>query len=90
MFFWSHDGRFMVKTISLDERNSLVQMLRQYKSYVGSHPDTLLTKYLGLYDLEVPEADGSGVTLYHIVVMANVFNTPLPIAERFDVWTHSW
>ena len=86
LFFWSHDGRFLVKTISQDERNSLVQMLRQYKSYVASHPNTLLTKYLGLYDLEVPEADGSGgSTIYHLVVMANVFNTSLPIAERFDL-----
>ena len=28
LFFWSHDGRFLVKTISEDERGSLISMLR--------------------------------------------------------------
>eukprot|EP01043_Picozoa_sp_COSAG02_P020904 COSAG02_NODE_1045_length_15004_cov_13.824220_3_plen_1075_part_00 len=86
LFFWSHNGRFMVKTISSDERDSLRDMLRPYKSFVASHPNTLLTKYLGLYDLAVPNANTDGSTAtYHLVVMANVFNTNLQIEERFDL-----
>ncbi len=86
LFFWSHNGRFMVKTISSDERDSLRDMLRPYKSFVASHPNTLLTKYLGLYDLTVPNANTDGSTAtYHLVVMANVFNTNLQIEERFDL-----
>jgi 1-phosphatidylinositol-4-phosphate 5-kinase len=48
LFYWSHDGRFLVKTIGGDERESLIKMLRSYKNYVASHRDTLLTKYLGV------------------------------------------
>lgn len=44
-------------------------------------------RYLGLYDLTVPSdgADGTGMTEYHLVIMANVFETNLPITERFDL-----
>lgn len=86
LFFWSHCGRFMVKTIHPDESESLQQMLHAYKDYVTGHTDTLLTKYLGLYSLDVPTSAGSrGTTTHHLVVMANVFNTPLTISERFDL-----
>lgn len=89
LFYWSHDGRFMVKTIGADERGSLIAMLRSYRNYVTSHKDTLLTKYLGLYDLRVPTAGfgatNNGYKVFHLVIMSNVFNTPLDIHERFDL-----
>ena len=86
LFYWSHDGRFMVKTIGADERGSLVAMLRSYRNYVTSHKDTLLTKYLGLYDLRVPAAGAThGYKVFHLVIMSNVFNTRLEIHERFDL-----
>ena len=85
LFYWSHDGRFMVKTIGADERDSLIRMLRSYRNYVTSHQDTLLTKYLGLYDLRVPTGGGNGCKVFHLVIMSNVFNTPLEVHERFDL-----
>ena len=85
LFYWSHDGRFMVKTIGADERGSLIAMLRSYRNYVTSHKDTLLAKYLGLYDLRVPAAGGSSCKVFHLVIMSNVFNTPLEVHERFDL-----
>ena len=86
LFYTSHDGRFMVKTIGADERGSLVAMLRSYRNYVTSHKDTLLAKYLGLYDLRVPAAGATrAYKVFHLVIMSNVFNTPLEIHERFDL-----
>eukprot|EP01052_Picozoa_sp_SAG31_P006778 SAG31_NODE_315_length_17848_cov_18.145811_8_plen_863_part_00 len=86
LFFWSHDGKFMIKTIDEDERDSLRNMLRAYHAYVSTHRDTLIAKYLGLYDLTVQSSsDASKTTVHHMVVMANVFWTQLPIDERFDL-----
>ena len=85
LFYWSHDGRYVVKTIAADERGALKDMLHAYKGYVSSHPNTLITKYLGLFDLRVPNTKGHSAKVYHLVIMANVFNTSLSVDERFDL-----
>ena len=81
LFFWSHDGKYMVKTIDVAERDSLRSMLRAYNDHLQAHPSSLLTKYLGLYTLELPAHDDQ----YHLVIMRNVFWTELEIEERFDL-----
>ena len=53
LFYWSHDGKYMVKTISADERDAMRGMLRAYQLHVAMYPSTLLVRYLGLYDLRV-------------------------------------
>lgn len=55
------------------------QMLPDYYSYVLENPDTLLMRILGQYDLTHDS------NTYHLVVLANVFNTSLDIHERFDL-----
>ena len=54
-------------------------MLPDYYSYVLENPDTLLMRILGQFDLHHDRQT------YHLVVLANVFNTTLPIHERFDL-----
>jgi len=54
-------------------------MLPDYYSYVLENPDTLLMRILGQYDLQHDS------NTYHLVVLANVFNTTLDIHERFDL-----
>ena len=66
LFYWSHDGRYVVKTIAADERGALKDMLHAYKGYVSSHPNTLITKYLGLFDLRVPNTKGHSVSRHDI------------------------
>ena len=85
LFYWSFDARFMVKTITADERDTMKKMLRGYLKHVTTFPDTLLVKLLGLFDLRVALPNGNGTKLYHCCVMGNVFHTHLPIHERFDL-----
>jgi hypothetical protein len=47
-FYYSHDGKFMVKTVSKDESDCMRAMLPDYYSYVLENPDTLLMRILGL------------------------------------------
>ncbi|KAF4681303.1 hypothetical protein FOZ60_012265 [Perkinsus olseni] len=51
-FFFSHDGKFMLKTISDEEAETLLLMLRDYAHHVTSHR-SLLTRMLGLYRLHI-------------------------------------
>jgi len=78
-FYYSHDGKFMVKTVSKAESECMREMLPDYYSYVLENPDTLLMRILGQFDLTHDK------NTYHLVVLANVFNTTLAIHERFDL-----
>ena len=79
MFYFSHDGKFMCKTVCDEEFGAMRDMLRQYHRYVLSHPDTLLMRILGLFELQHDSKT------HKLVVVANVFNSSLPIHQRFDI-----
>ncbi|KAF4665391.1 hypothetical protein FOL47_004633 [Perkinsus chesapeaki] len=51
-FFFSHNGKFMLKTISDEEAETLLGMLKDYAHHVTSHR-SLLTRMLGLYRLHI-------------------------------------
>ena len=70
----------MIKTIPENEKNLLVEILPQYKKYLESNPDTLMTKYYGCYALQMPTEK-----ITYVVVMANSFNTTNKIHEKYDI-----
>lgn len=41
--------RYMIKTMSKEEADSLLRILPTYMAYVHAHPDTFLTRFLGMY-----------------------------------------
>jgi len=67
LFFMTHDGNFILKTVTDGEIDTLVGMLVQYREHLASSPDSLLTRYVGAYRLKC----GSFQTGF--VVMNNVF-----------------
>ena len=82
LFYWSHDSRFLVKTINKEESEALRRMAQRYRAHVDEYPSTLLTRTLGTYKLRTGGARGE---VHYLVVMQNVFRTPLVIHERFDL-----
>ena len=50
-FYHSDDGKFMVKTISAAESTAMQGMLFGYARHIVEHPDTLLMRILGLFDI---------------------------------------
>eukprot|EP01104_Vermistella_antarctica_P016999 TRINITY_DN5927_c0_g1_i1.p1 TRINITY_DN5927_c0_g1~~TRINITY_DN5927_c0_g1_i1.p1 ORF type:complete len:714 (+),score=161.31 TRINITY_DN5927_c0_g1_i1:56-2197(+) len=80
LFYFSHDSRFLLKTISSSERNSLVELLPRYLQHVRNNPNTLLARYYGLHKLECPK---HGKIRY--IVMGNVFQTTRRIHTRYDL-----
>ena len=79
-FYFSNDGRYLIKTIPHRELKSLVRLLPAYVRHVETRRHTLLPRFMGAYRILFP-----GKKNVHFVVMTNVFSTPRVIHERFDL-----
>jgi hypothetical protein len=55
-FFISADKRFMLKSVKPPERNVLKAHLGKYAVHMANNPNSFLTKYYGLYSVEVGSA----------------------------------
>ena len=81
LFFFSHNGRYILKTLKRDEFALFRRILPSYCAHMGRHARaTLLPWFYGMYKLQVP-----GHPVYHLIVMSNVFFTKVPITEKFDL-----
>ncbi|KAJ3372905.1 Phosphatidylinositol-4-phosphate 5-kinase [Allomyces arbusculus] len=78
--FYSHDYRYIIKSIHHAEHKRLLKMLPQYVDYVTKHPNTLLARYYGLHRVKMPSQKP-----VHFVVMANVFPPHYDMHMTFDL-----
>ncbi|XP_030459126.1 phosphatidylinositol 4-phosphate 5-kinase 8-like isoform X1 [Syzygium oleosum] len=80
IFYLSHDGRFVIKTLKKSELKVLLKMLPHYYRHVGNHENTLITKFFGLHRIKL-----KGGRKVRFVVMGNMFCTELRIHRRYDL-----
>ncbi|CBZ53314.1 Phosphatidylinositol-4-phosphate 5-kinase family protein, related [Neospora caninum Liverpool] len=98
LFYYTADGKFMIKTISKDTAMFLRSILLDYYEHVMANPDTLLTRFFGLHAIRLKEKHrGGGVVLSphvasdrrlhkkYFIVMSNFFHTPVEIHRRYDL-----
>jgi 1-phosphatidylinositol-4-phosphate 5-kinase len=78
-FFFSHDGRYLIKTLSTEECHFLVKILPSYYHYIVNNPDSFLTRFYGLYRLQTAEQT------IHFSIMKSVLDTPLPMTHTYDL-----
>jgi 1-phosphatidylinositol-4-phosphate 5-kinase len=71
----------MIKTQTKDECVFLRNILGRYYSHIMDHADTLITRFYGMYRVKMKHIRKT----IHFVVMASVFDTPLPIHLQFDL-----
>lgn len=51
-FFFSHDGRFLIKTISNNELNTMIgKFMENYFEYMNNTPDSLIARVYGIYTI---------------------------------------
>ena len=80
-FFYSPDGKYMIKTMTNTESKFLRRILPHYFRHCAKNPNTLITKFLGMYR----------VKLYHLrrnvkfVVMKSIYDTDKYLNQLFDV-----
>jgi 1-phosphatidylinositol-4-phosphate 5-kinase len=80
-FFYSSDGRYMIKTMTNAESKFLRRILPQYFKHCCENPNTIMTRFFGMYR----------VKLYHLrrnvkfVVMNSVYYTDKPLQSFYDL-----
>ncbi|ETV68003.1 hypothetical protein, variant [Aphanomyces astaci] len=78
-FYFTQDRKYVVKTLTHEELKFLLQILPKYVTFMSANPDTFVTRFFGCHALTM-----YGKTMFFIV-MQSVFDTRLPIHERFDL-----
>jgi len=80
-FFYSSDGKYMIKTMTNSESKFLRRILPHYFRHCTENPNTLLTKFYGMYR----------VKLYHLrrnvkfIIMNSVYYTDKSIQTFYDL-----
>jgi 1-phosphatidylinositol-4-phosphate 5-kinase len=82
-FYYSDDGKFLLKTMTRDEYLFFCRLLRSYYEHVRSNPNTLLPRFFGFH--KIIYFNNHRSNKIYFVVMANVFNTSREIQERYDL-----
>ena len=78
-FYFSYDGKYLMKTIPESEFLKFKEMLQDYYTYMYDNPKTLLQRFFGLYMCIFDDVK------MHFVVMNNVFNTQLKVHYKYDL-----
>jgi len=80
-FFFSHDGRYMIKTQTSEETKFLNRILPYYYKHITENPDTMLVRFLGLHRVKMYHLRRK----VHFLIMASVFDTPQEINVMYDL-----
>jgi len=82
-FYYSADGKYMLKTISKNEFHFLKSILKNYYQHMMDNPDTLMCRVFGMHKMKF-NRKRRPLRIY-FVVMNNIFETTCEIHERFDL-----
>ena len=83
LFYYTRDGKFIVKTIKKDEYKLIKLTLPEYFRHLKANPLSLLPKFLGCYVLT--RKFKKKRTKIYFIVMLNVFATSKHIHIRYDL-----
>ena len=80
-FFYSHDGRYMIKTQTKEENKFMKRILPHYYKYMSENPHTQIMKIYGMHRVKMYHLNRK----IHFVIMASVFDTTEVIHQIFDL-----
>jgi len=89
-FYYTADGRYMMKTVTPKEFQLLKRMLKKYYDHIMKNRSTLICRFLGLHCLRVRKAPKGAKRLVqsekklYFLVMGNMFNA-IEIHRRYDL-----
>jgi Ca2+-binding EF-hand superfamily protein len=87
-FYYSIDGKYVIKTIRYDEYKFLKNILMDYHQHVKKYPKTLITKFFGLQEMAFQPKGcvrTCRTTRLYLCIMDNIFGTDKSIQQRFDL-----
>ena len=83
LFYYTRDGKFILKTIDKKEYKTLKRILPKYYDHLVKYKNTFLPKFFGYYKL-IRKVKKKKTNFYFIIMM-NVFSTKKKIHLRFDI-----
>jgi 1-phosphatidylinositol-4-phosphate 5-kinase len=78
-FYFSEDGKYIVKTMTEAEATFLVKWMPRYVEYMSKNRNSLVSRFCGFHSLRL-----YNLTI-HFMVMQSVFQTTRKIHERYDL-----
>ena len=76
LFYYTPDGKFMLKTIAKPEYDKLFSTLEGYHKHLIANPDSLMTRYYGLHKIRYTLNDQKHEQ--YIIIMNNMFRNLTP------------
>lgn len=83
LFYYTADGKFMLKTISHDEFEHFRFIMKDYYLHLLKFPHTMIARFYGLHKIKFVKT--TKTERIYFVIMANVFNTNREIDVRYDL-----
>lgn len=80
-FFYSYDGKYMIKTQTKEEAKLLRRIMPQYVSHLHKNPNSLLCRFYGMHRVKMKFL-GEEI---HFVIMGSVFDTNKTIHTIYDL-----
>jgi hypothetical protein len=80
-FFYSHDGRYMIKTQTKEENRFMKRILPHYYKYITENPHSFMVRIYGMQRVKMYHLRRN----VHFVIMESVFNTPERIHTIYDL-----
>ena len=65
-FFFSHDDRFLIKTMTNDDFNAFMKFFKYYFEHVNEFPNSLIARIYGVYQIEI-----EGMVPVYLLLMGN-------------------
>lgn len=86
-FYYTSDGKFVLKTISRAEFKFLKRILRQYHEYLtNENTESLISKVYGLHKIIFYRKNTAKMhKKVYFAIMNNVFHTHMKIDKRYDL-----
>lgn len=89
-FFYSIDGKYVIKTVRDDEYKFLMKILMNYHKHLIDNPKSLLPKFFGMHEIIHDKKGWRGCGCrpsqhLYLIIMDNIFVTDRNIQRRFDL-----
>ena len=85
-FYYTIDGRFLLKTIRKDEFKAMKGMLKDYYDYLTEkNPQSMISRIFGLHKIIFYRKKHKMQKKIYFCIMNNIFNTSLQIDYRYDL-----
>ncbi|CAB9520382.1 Phosphatidylinositol 4-phosphate 5-kinase type-1 beta [Seminavis robusta] len=88
VFFFTRDGAYMIKTIKQGEAETFLKMLPKYYKHMKRHArHSLLTRFCGMYTVQIRDPAANELQKHTFVIMNSVFPAEASnfISEMYDL-----